>query len=214
MTDQKTPPAQAPTFRTTRMEAFSDGVFAIAITLLVLEIAVPAGSERDLWSAVLYEWPSYLAYLVSFSTVGAVWVGHTVITEFLVRATPVLIRLNLLLLMVVSFLPFPTKLLAEYVGEDRPERVAATIYGLNLLSTAVLLSVIWRYAVREGLIRSDIADENVKVITRRLTPGLVGYVVMIMLGLFVPVVAVVGYFVIAVYNLIPIRDLRRRKASA
>ena len=195
------------------MEAFSDGVFAIAITLLVLEIAVPAGSERDLWSAVLDEWPSYLAYLVSFSTVGAVWVGHTVITEFLVRATSVLIRLNLLLLMVVSFLPFPTKLLAEYVGEDRPERVATTIYGLNLLLTAVLLSVIWRYAVSEGLIRSDIADESVKVITRRLTPGLVGYVVMIMLGLFLPVVAVVGYFIIAVYNLIPIRDLRRRKAS-
>jgi uncharacterized membrane protein len=195
------------------MEAFSDGVFAIAITLLVLEIAVPAGSERDLWSAVLDEWPSYLAYLVSFSTVGAVWVGHTVITEFLVRATSVLIRLNLLLLMVVSFLPFPTKLLAEYVGEDRPERVATTIYGLNLLLTAVLLSVIWRYAVSEGLIRSDIADESVKVITRRLTPGLVGYVAMIMLGIFLPVVAVVGYFIIAVYNLIPIRDLRRRKAS-
>jgi uncharacterized membrane protein len=195
------------------MEAFSDGVFAIAITLLVLEIAVPAGSERDLWSAVLDEWPSYLAYLVSFSTVGAVWVGHTVITEFLVRATSVLIRLNLLLLMVVSFLPFPTKLLAEYVGDDRPERVATTIYGLNLLLTAVLLSVIWRYAVSEGLIRSDIADESVKVITRRLTPGLVGYVAMIMLGIFLPVVAVVGYFIIAVYNLIPIRDLRRRKAS-
>jgi uncharacterized membrane protein len=195
------------------MEAFSDGVFAIAITLLVLEIAVPAGSERDLWGAVLDEWPSYLAYLVSFSTVGAVWVGHTVITEFLVRATPVLIRLNLLLLMVVSFLPFPTKLLAEYVGDDRPERVATTIYGLNLLLTAVLLSVIWRYAVSEGLIRSDIADESVKVITRRLTPGLVGYVAMIMLGIFLPVVAVVGYFIIAVYNLIPIRDLRRRKAS-
>lgn len=79
--------------------------------------------------------------------------------------------------------------------------------------TAVLLSVIWRYAVSEGLIRSDIADESVKVITRRLTPGLVGYVAMIMLGIFLPVVAVVGYFIIAVYNLIPIRDLRRRKAS-
>jgi uncharacterized membrane protein len=148
------------------------------------------------------------------SSVGAVWVGHTVITEFLIGATPVLIRLNLLLLMVVSFLPFPTKLSAEYVGEDRPERVAATIYGLNLLLTAVLSSVIWRYAGWEDLIRSDIADENVKVVARKLTPGLVGYVVMIMLGLFLPVVAVVGYFVIAVYNLIPIRDLRRRKASA
>jgi uncharacterized membrane protein len=196
------------------MEAFSDGVFAIAITLLVLEIAVPVGSERDLLRAVLHEWPSYLAYLVSFSTVGAVWVGHAVITEFLARATPVLIRLNLLLLMVVSFLPFPTKLLAEYIGEDRPERVAATIYGLNLLLVAVLLSVLWRYAVRESLIRSDIAEKDVKLITRRLTPGLVGYLVMIMLGWFLPVLAVLGYLIIAVYNLIPIRDLRRRNVLA
>jgi uncharacterized membrane protein len=86
--------------------------------------------------------------------------------------------------MVVSALPFPTKLLAEYVDEDRPERVAATIYGLNLLLTAMLLSLLWRYAVREGLIRTDIADDDVKVITRKLTPGLVGYVVMIMLGVF------------------------------
>jgi uncharacterized membrane protein len=113
------------------LEAFSDGVFAIAITLLVLEIAVPAGSEEDLLGAVLHEWPSYLAYLVSFSTVGAVWIGHAVITEFVERATPLLIRLNLVLLMVVSF---PTRLLAEYIGEDAPQRVAATIYGLNTVS--------------------------------------------------------------------------------
>jgi uncharacterized membrane protein len=103
------------------MEAFSDGVFAIAITLLVLEIAVPSGSEENLLGAVVAQWPSYLAYLVSFSTIGAVWLEHTVITEFLGHATSVLIRLNLLLLLVVSFLPFPTKLLGEYVGEDAPE---------------------------------------------------------------------------------------------
>jgi uncharacterized membrane protein len=88
------------------MEAFSDGVFAIAITLLVLELAVPSGSEDDLLDAVLNQWPSYLAYLVSFASIGAVWLEHTVITEFLDHATSVLIRLNLLLLMVVSFLPF------------------------------------------------------------------------------------------------------------
>jgi uncharacterized membrane protein len=89
------------------MEAFSDGVFAIAITLLVLEIAVPSGSEENLLGAVVAQWPSYLAYLVSFSTIGAVWLEHTFITEFLGHATSVLIRLNLLLLLVVSFLPFP-----------------------------------------------------------------------------------------------------------
>ena len=120
MTEQKEKPAKAPAFRTTRMEAFSDGVFAIAITLLVLELAVPSGSDVDLLGAVLDQWPSYLAYLVSFSTIGAVWLAHTVITEFLERATPVLIRMNLLLLMLVSFLPFPTRLLGEYVGDDRP----------------------------------------------------------------------------------------------
>jgi uncharacterized membrane protein len=88
------------------MEAFSDGVFAIAITLLVLEIGIPSGSEDDLLAAVLAQWPSYLAYLVSFSTIGAVWLEHTVITEFLDHATAVFIRLNLLLLLVVSLLPF------------------------------------------------------------------------------------------------------------
>jgi uncharacterized membrane protein len=87
------------------MEAFSDGVFAIAITLLVLELAIPSGSEGDLLGAVVSQWPAYLAYLVSFSTIGAVWLEHTVITEYLDHATSVLIRLNLLLLMVVSFLP-------------------------------------------------------------------------------------------------------------
>ena len=115
------------------MEAFSDGVFAIAITLLVLELAVPNGSEDDLLDGVLNQWPSYLAYLVSFASIGAVWLEHTVITEFLDHATSVLIRLNLLLLMVVSFLPFPTRLLGEHIGADEPERVAVTIYGLNLV---------------------------------------------------------------------------------
>ena len=79
--------------------------------------------------------------------------------------------------MVVSFLPFPTRLLGEYIGEDEPERVAVTIYGLNLLLASAVVSLLWRYAVRERLIRSDIADSDVKMLTRRLTPGLAGYVV-------------------------------------
>lgn len=127
MTAERAESARSPGYRTTRMEAFSDGVFAIAITLLVLEIGVPGGSEDDLLAAVVNQWPSYLTYLVSFSTIGAVWLEHSVITEFLDRATSALVRLNLLLLMIVSFLPFPTRLLGEYIGEDEPERVAVTI---------------------------------------------------------------------------------------
>jgi hypothetical protein len=99
------PHDSAARYRTARMEAFSDGVFAIAITLLVLEIGVPSGSENDLLGALVDQWPSYLAHLVSFSTIGAIWFKHTVITHNLGHSTSTLIRLNLLLLLVVSFLP-------------------------------------------------------------------------------------------------------------
>jgi len=198
-------------FGTSRLEAFSDGVFAIAITLLVLEISVPAGAETHLLRAVLDQWPSYLAYAVSFSTIGAVWVAHSAITEYLVGADLGLVRLNLLLLLVVSFLPFPTKLLAENVGETGPERVAGTIYGVTLLMSSVLISVLWRYAVREGLVRPDAGDEEIRVVTERLTPSLFGYLTLILLGIFLPVIAVIGYLAIPLYLLLPFRRHRQRE---
>jgi uncharacterized membrane protein len=196
------------------MEAFSDGVFAIAVTLLVLEIAVPAGSEEDLLGALRDQWPSYLGYLVSFATIGAVWFAHTVITEYLDHADSVLIRLNLLLLLVVSFLPFPTKLLAEYADEAEPERVAATVYGINLLLTLIMVSVTWRYAVSAQLVRPDLADQDVKTLTKRLTPALGVYVVMILLGLLLPIVAVFGYLALALFILIPFSAIRHRSSPA
>ena len=174
--------------RTGRLEAFSDGVFAVAITLLVLEISVPAGSEDDLLDAVVDQWHSYLAYIVSFSTIGALWLAHSATTDYLHQSNARLVRLNLLLLMVVSFLPFPTRLLADYLGETDAARVAATIYGLTLLVAVVLLSILWRYAVSEGLVRPDTADEEIQTLTTKLTPGLGGYVVMIVVGLFLPTV--------------------------
>jgi len=196
---------------TGRLEAFSDGVFAIAVTLLILDVAVPAGSGSDLLGAVGDQWPTYLAYLVSFSTIGAVWLAHSVITEYLDRADAVFVRLNLLLLLVVSFLPFPTRLIAEYHAESSAERVAVTIYGVNLLLASVLVAVLWRYAIREHLLRPDAGDDDVKLLTQRLTPGLAAYVVLIALGLFLPAVAVIGYLVIAVYFIVPIRKIRHRQ---
>ena len=90
-----------------------------------------------------------------------------------------LVRLNLLLLMVVSFIPFPTRLLAEYGGDDDADRVATTIYGLTIFAAVVLTSVVWRYAVGARLVRTDAADEHIADLTSRLTPGLAGYVVML-----------------------------------
>jgi TMEM175 potassium channel family protein len=192
-----------------RLEAFSDGVFAIAITLLVLELAVPAGAEDDLLDAFLDQWPSYLAYVVSFSTIGAIWLAHNGITDYLERTDSGFVRLNLLLLMVVSFLPFPTRLLGEHIGEDDPERVAVTIYGLTLLAASSLVSVLWRYAVNERLVRPDADDEDVQLLTKRLTPGLAAYAIIIVLGLFLPVVAVFAYLAVALFFIVPVRLIRQ-----
>ena len=193
---------------------FSDAVFAIAITLLVLEIEVPSGSENDLLRALIAEWPSYVAYLVSFATIGAVWFSHTVITQYLDHANSTFIRLNLLLLLAVSFLPFPTKLVGEYIREVEAERVAVTVLGINLLLALILVSVVWRYALRAQLVRPDLADEDVRTLTKRLTPTLGVYVVLIIVGLFVPLLAELGYLVLALFVLIPIRALRRRPNNA
>jgi uncharacterized membrane protein len=94
-----------------RLEAFSDGVFAIAITLLVLELSI--GSSGTALERVLGAWPFYLAYIVSFLTIGAAWLAHTVITHRLLNVDAILLRLNLLLLLFVSLLPFPTRLVAD-----------------------------------------------------------------------------------------------------
>jgi uncharacterized membrane protein len=211
MTNEESQPERR--LRTGRLEAFSDGVFAIAVTILVLEISVPPGSEDNLLDAVVDEWPSYLAYVVSFSTIGAVWLAHSAITEYLHGANTLLVRLNLLLLMVVSFLPFPTRLLAEYLGDDDPARVAATIYGLTLLAAAILLAVLWRYAVSAELVRPEAADEEIRVLTTRLTPGLGGYVGLIVVGLFLPTVATVGYLLLAILLIVPF-GLRKQTSAA
>jgi uncharacterized membrane protein len=199
------PAARRRGLQTGRLEALSDGVYAIAITLLVLDIAVPVSAGAHLLGAVGRLWPSYLAYAVSFSTIGASWLGHNVITEYLDRADAVFVRLNLLLLFLIAFLPFPPRLFADYIGKNGPERVAATFYGLSLLLSSTLLWVLWRYAVHAGLVRPDAADEDVQFLTQRLTPGLGGYVILIVAGLFIPVIAVAGYLAIALYYIIPFR---------
>lgn len=196
-------------YRTNRLEAFSDGVFAIAITLLVLEIGVPLGSEDDLLDAIIRQWPSYLAYLVSFATIGAVWVAHSVITEHVEGADPVFLRLNLLLLFFVSFLPFPTKLLGEYLGtEEEAVRIAVTFYGLALLLTSLTTSAVWGWARHLQLVRQGATDADIRYLTHRLTPGLAGYVAILLVGVFQPVLAVLGYLVIALFFLVPVRELR------
>src|SRR5215468_1888923 len=102
---------------TTRMETFSDGVFAIAATLLVLEFSVDAANGANLGSQLVHLWPSYLAYVTSFVTIGIIWMNHHYCVETMARVDRTLMFLNILLLMTVSFLPFPTRLVAEHLHE-------------------------------------------------------------------------------------------------
>jgi uncharacterized membrane protein len=201
-------------YRTTRLEAFSDAVFAIAITLLVLEIAVPAGTADDLLTAFLAQWPSYLAYLVSFATIGSIWLAHNAITDQLDGVDATFLRLNLALLLFVSFLPFPTRLLAEHLDTEAAERVAVTIYGLNLLLCSATLAGLWTWAGRAGLRRAEVDDDEARYLARRLTPGLGGYVVILAVGLLAPRVAVIGYLAIAVFFLVPVGEIRGARGAS
>ena len=191
-----------------RMEAFSDGVFSIAATLLVLDLVVhPPGTPLQ---RVLHEWPGYLAYVVSFLTIGAAWLAHTSLTDRLARADPVIMEINLLVLLVVAFLPFPTRLVADALHEGTDaERVAVTLYGLTLLAIRLLGSALGAYARREHLYSPQGDGAEVEGPQRKLLPVVIEYVIAILIGLVLPWLAVALYFGIAVYLIVPFREVAR-----
>ena len=196
---------------TDRLKAYSDGVFSIAATLLVLDIAVhPPGYL----SQILQAWPAYLAYLVSFLTIGAAWMAHTGLTDRLTRSNPTFMQINLLLLLVVAFLPFPTKLVTNAVAlhNTGAERAAVTIYGLTLLAIRTLGSALDAYARRAHLYSppGDGGDgDDIQGPREKLLPVVIEYVIAILIGLVLPEVAVVLYCAIAVYLIVPFRQVAR-----
>jgi uncharacterized membrane protein len=182
-----------------RTEAFSDGVFAIAITLLVLDLEVPAADFDDLWAGIAGQWPSYVAYATSFLTIGGLWLAHHAVFGRLRYANQSIMRINLLLLMAVSFLPFPTRLVAEAIEDRNAERVAVTFYGLTLLGISLLFAVLWEVAIRDRrLVDPDVTDDDVNAVTRAVAPSIGFYGGAIALGFFAPYVAAFGYLFIAI----------------
>ena len=154
------------------MEGFSDGVFGFAMTLLVLDLALhPPGTPLQ---RVLHAWPAYVAYVVSFLTIGGAWLVHTALTDELAQADPVFLRLNLLLLIVVVFLPFPTRLVADALHNTSGERVFVAMYGLTLLAIRLLGSALDAYARREHLYSPHGDDEDLRGDRRKLLPVVIG----------------------------------------
>jgi len=184
---------------TGRLEAFSDGVLAIAITLLVLELSVPEAAFEHLWRGIADQWPSYLAYVTSFTTIGAIWLVHHGMFRRLASADGEITRLNLLLLMLASFLPFPTKLVAEAVDSGHGERPAVMFYGLVLLSISIVITVMWRHiAAHQDLLNADVSKTEVDAITLRTAPNIGLYAAIVLFALVAPTVAAFGYLAIGV----------------
>lgn len=191
---------------TGRTEAFSDGVFAIAITLLVLELSVPETQREDLWKGIADQWPSYLGYATSFLTIGGIWLSHHAMFSRLRFVSRRLVQLNLLLLMTVSFLPFPTKLVAESISEASVERPAVVFYGLVLLAISAVLAAMWRaVAVSPDLLDDEVDGAEVSRIALAATPSMGFYTAVIALALVAPQLAAFGYLVIAIIAVVTAR---------
>ena len=185
-----------------RMEAFSDGVLAIAITLLVLDLALrPPGSPLEQF---LRGWPSYFVYLVSFLTIGAAWIAHTSLTDDLDHVDRIFLRLNLLFLLSIAFLPFPTRLLGEALDKGTSwQRVAVTVFGLTMLATRLLFAAMAAYARHEGLRPSSSSDRDLQDAQKKFRIVVGVYLGAIALGLLFPRIAIVLYFAAAVFLIVP-----------
>ncbi len=185
---------------TGRVEAFSDGVFAIAATLLVLEFGI-GSAHRDLGGALLHLWPSYLAYVTSFLTIGIIWMNHHFCVETMGRVDRPFMFLNLLLLLTVSFLPFPTRLVAEYLQKPG-EQPAVYAYAATFVVMAAIYNAWWRYASGgRRLIADGVPESRVQAITRAFNPGVPIYLVTLLVAIASPLASVALTFAIAAFYL-------------
>jgi uncharacterized membrane protein len=190
---------------TDRTEYFSDAVFAIAITLLILEIRVP--TKSSLGPALLALWPSYVAYAISFVVVGAIWLNHHLMFTKFDKADSTLMFFNLMMLMAVAFLPFPTAVLAEALHRGEDQNIAVALYGGTLTVGGIFVNLTWHHAVRSGLLIPGLTGGEIRAIGRRYLVGPVIYAVAAIAGLFEPAVALVAYAFLNLFYLWPRRRI-------
>jgi uncharacterized membrane protein len=163
-----------------RLEAFSDGVFAIAITLLVIEIHAPTNEEaetnRALWDHLVDLWPSYLGYALSFAVIGIMWANHHNIFTYIRDVDHYVLVINLLLLACVAFIPFTTAVLAEHLSHEG-ERAATIFYTGFFVVTALVYNLLWWYPTRiaPSLLDTEADAGMIAGITRRFRLGQIGY---------------------------------------
>jgi TMEM175 potassium channel family protein len=192
-----------------RVEAFSDGVFAFAVTLMVLAIRIPRPSDPDsgagLQHLLLAQWPSYVAFAQSFTVVGTVWANHRLAFGHLVRSTHVLVSLNLLELMAVAFLPLPTAVLGSWIGSTPANRLAAVLfYGGTLFVLGIMHNVLWWYAAyRAGLTSRALSVEKRRALTLTWLLGPVLYGIAVALAIVDPRLSIGIFIILGIVYLLP-----------
>jgi uncharacterized membrane protein len=188
-----------------RVEAFSDGVFAIAVTLLILEVKV-AGTGGSLAAQLGHAWPSYVAYVISFIVIGTMWINHHRMFTALEAVDHTIIVANLALLLVISFIPFPTRLLGEHLtaGTFADERTAVVLYGATMIAVSIVFPGLWWSIARDrALLRPHITPEIARAELRRNLVGFPTYVVVTAVGVVAPKASLAGFGALALFYLLP-----------
>jgi uncharacterized membrane protein len=195
-----------------RIEAFSDGVFAIAITLLVLDLAVPPITEgADLAHELAAEWPSYFAYLVSFLVIGIIWINHHTMFALVDKIDRRALFANLALLLTISVIPFPTRLLAEYLLEP-DAATAAVVYSATMLAMSIAFGGLWLALTRDARLLHDPIDPATRRRSvQRFTAGGIVYAATIGISfLSAPVTLAVHAALAVYYSFDQLAPVRRR----
>jgi uncharacterized membrane protein len=183
-----------------RLEAFSDGVFAVAITLLVFNIQVPHVGATELAAALLAQWPAYVAYVVSFITIGIIWVNHHAIFHLIRRVDRPLLFINVFLLMTVAFLPFPTAVLGAFVLSGPGSQAAAVSYSITMTLMSVMFGVIWGYITHhEKLLVENVNAEKARASLPRFTIGIAIYALTIGVAYISAPICLAVYALTALY---------------
>jgi uncharacterized membrane protein len=199
------------------MESFSDGVIAVAITLLVLGIGVPDPNAKPHHSLIWelgQQWPSYAAYVVSFVTIGIIWINHHAMIDRLEQVDHVILILNLLLLMSIGLLPFATNVMATYLREPSGQSVAAAVYSGAFLLMAIAFTALNRAILlgRAGRIRSSLEVSERRSILRRSIIGLLPYAAGVPLAFVSPYLTLAICALLAAYYAHPAASGVRRPA--
>lgn len=197
---------------TARIEAFSDGVFAIAITLLVLELKVPSPGPTPLGLMLARQWPSYISFVISFAFIGIMWINHHRLFNHIQRSDNVLMVLNLALLFGVTAVPFPTAVLAAHWGH-RDQKTAAILFNGIYVVIAIVFNLLWRYATEGGrLLHPDSHTAEIENITRQYAFGPVVYLVCLALVWISVTASLVLNLLLACFFALPPNLAARRAA--